>query len=32
MKRDKVENKLMVDHMDLQGVCIIERRPNEEDK
>ena len=32
MTSDKVENKSMVDYIDLQGVCIIERRPNEEDK
>ena len=32
MTCDKVENKSMVDYMDLQGVCIIERRLNEEDK
>ena len=32
MTCDKVENKSMIDYMDLQSVCIIERRLNEEDK
>ena len=32
MTCDKVENKSTVDYMDLQSVCIIERRLNEKDK